>query len=95
MNRPRLIGIALLVFLVSASAVSVAYVKYLTRADFVHLQESRAERDALDVEWGRLRLEEASLTAHSRLEERASQALDMHLPETAEVRVLEVAAHGD
>ncbi|MBK1648501.1 cell division protein FtsL [Rhabdochromatium marinum] len=93
MNVSRLTGLAILGFLVIASAVSVAYVKYLTRAEFVHLQEARAERDALDLEWGRLRLEEASLTAHSRLEERARQALGMHLPQAAEVRVLEVHAH--
>ena len=93
MNVSRVTGLAILGFLVIASAVSVAYVKYLTRAEFVRLQEVRAERDALDLEWGRLRLEEASLTAHSRLEERARQALGMHLPQAAEVRVLEVRAH--
>lgn len=95
MTRPRLIGLALLVCAVIASAVSVAYVKYLTRAEFVRLQEARVERDALDIEWGRLRLEEASLTAHSRLEDRAREALGMHLPRAADVRVLEVAVHGD
>ncbi|MBK5968237.1 MULTISPECIES: cell division protein FtsL [Thiorhodovibrio] len=95
MTRPRLIGFALLAFAVIASAVSVAYVKFLTRAEFVRLQEARTERDALDVEWGRLRLEEASLIAHSRLEDRARQELGMHLPQAAEVRVLEVVTHGN
>ena len=94
MSRASHIGLAVLVGAVIASAVSVAYVKYLTRAEFVRLQEIRVQRDALDVEWGRLRLEEASLTAHSRLEERARQALGMHLPRATDVRVLEVAIHG-
>jgi len=95
MSRPRLIGLTLLSLLVVLSAVSVAYVKFLTRAEFVRLQEARTERDALDVEWGRLRLEEASLIAHSRLEDRARQELGMHSPQAAEVRVLEVVTHGN
>lgn len=95
MTRASQIGLALLMTAVIFSAVSVAYVKYLTRAEFVRLQDARAERDALDVEWGRLRLEEASLTAHSRLEERAREALGMHLPQAADVRVLEVATRGN
>jgi cell division protein FtsL len=95
MTRPRLLGLALLAGAVTTSAISVAYVKFLTRAEFVRLQDVRAERDALDTEWGRLRLEEASLTAHSRLEDRARQALGMHLPQATEVRVLEVVTHGN
>lgn len=95
MSRASLIGLALLASALLATAVSVAYVRYLTRAEFVRLQEVRTERDALDIEWGRLRLEEASLTAHFRLEDRARQALGMHLPGAAQVRVLEVAAHAD
>lgn len=95
MSRAGFFGVGLLVLMVVLSAVSVAYVKYLTRMEFVRLQDARSERDALDVEWGRLRLEEASLTTQSRVEERARQGLRMHLPQTAEVRVLEVLCRDD
>lgn len=94
MMSSRGLGLMLLAVASVTSAIAVAYVKYLTRTEFVHLQEVRAERDALDVEWGRLRLEEASLTAHSRVEEQARRTLGLHLPQAAEVRVLEVVSHG-
>jgi cell division protein FtsL len=75
---------------VVASAVAVIQVKYLTRTEFGVLQQVRAERDALDVEWGRLQIEEAALTSHTRIEDNARRKLDMILPEGGEVRVVEV-----
>jgi cell division protein FtsL len=75
---------------VIATAVAVIEVKYLTRTDFGTLQQVRAERDELDVEWGRLQIEEAALTSHTRIEDNARRKLDMYLPEGGEVRVVEV-----
>jgi len=80
-----LLGVA-----VVASATSVVYVKYLTRIEFVDLQAVRAARDALDVEWGRLRIEEAAIATHSRVERTARNALQMHLPRAGELRVVKV-----
>jgi cell division protein FtsL len=52
----------------------------------------RAERDALDVEWGRLQIQEAALTTHTRIEDNARTQLDMIMPAGGEVRVVEVTA---
>lgn len=93
MSRASLIGLLLLGAGVIASGVGVVYVKYLTRIDFVALQKVRAERDALDVQWGRLQIEEAALTSHTRVEQSARQQLGMHLPQVVEVRILEVAPY--
>jgi cell division protein FtsL len=86
----RLLGLTLLAAVVLVSGVAVVYVKYLTRIEFVDLQAVRAARDALDVEWGRLQLEEAALTTHTRVEGAARRDLDMHIPQAGEVRVVEV-----
>jgi len=94
MTRRELLAFAALAPAVLFSAIAVVYVKYLTRVEFVRVQEMRAARDALDIEWGRLRLEEASLVTYNRIEDTARRALDMHLPQGGEVRVLEVPAHG-
>jgi len=75
---------------VIATAVGVIQVKYLTRTEFGTLQQVRVERDELDVEWGRLQIEEAALTSHTRIEDNARRKLDMYLPEGGEVRVVEV-----
>lgn len=86
----QVIGVALLGLAVVASGTAVVYVKYLTRIEFVDLQAVRAARDALDVEWGRLRIEEAAMSTHTRVERTARQSLQMHLPRAGELRVVEV-----
>jgi cell division protein FtsL len=86
----QVIGVALLGLAVIASGTAVVYVKYLTRIEFVDLQAVRAARDALDVEWGRLRIEEAAMSTHTRVERTARQSLQMHLPRAGELRVVEV-----
>lgn len=85
-----LVSVLLLSLAVLASAVAVIHVKYLTRTEFVELQTLRTMRDALDVEWGQLQLEEAALTTHTRVERAAHQRLNMHMPTGDEVRVVEV-----
>ncbi len=79
----------LLILGILTSAVGVVYVKYQTRLIFVDLQALRVQREALDVEWDNLRLEEAALTNTVRVERHAKRHLDMHLPERREVRFIE------
>jgi len=89
MTRGEIRVLLVLALAVLASAVAVVYAKYLTRMEFVTLQTVTSERQALEVQWGRLRLEEAALTTHPRVEERARRLLGMHLPQGGEVRVIE------
>jgi cell division protein FtsL len=93
MTKQELRLLLLLSLAATATAVAVVYTKYLTRMEFVTLQTLIAERHALEVQWGRLRLEEAALTTHPRVEERARRLLGMHLPRRGEVRVIEVDGH--
>jgi 16S rRNA (cytosine1402-N4)-methyltransferase len=90
-NKSALLVVGLLMLSVIATAVAVIEVKYLTRTEFGVLQQVRAERDGIDVEWGRLQIEEAALTSHTRIEDNARRKLDMYLPEGGEVRVVEVS----
>lgn len=77
-----------------ATGIGVVYAKYLTRMEFVELQALRAERHRLDVRWEQLRLEEAALTTHPRVEAKARELLGMHLPQGREVRVIDGGPHG-
>ena len=88
MRRRAVWFIAVLILAAGASGVGVVYAKYLTRSHFVELQQVRSERDAADVEWGRLRLEEASLSTIVRVEAAARKDLKMHLPNAGEVRLI-------
>jgi cell division protein FtsL len=86
--------VALLALAAIASGVATVHAKYLTRVHFVQLQELRSQRDALDVEWNRLRLEEAALSTHVRVERKVRDDLGMYLPRIDDVLLIEEAGHG-
>jgi cell division protein FtsL len=89
MSRRSVWLLVALVFSVTLSAVSVVYTKYQTRVHFGDLQNLRAQRDALDVEWNRLRLEEAALSTHVRVERKARDQLGMFNPRFGDVLLIE------
>ena len=78
----------LLVGGIVATGIGVVYTKYLSRIEFVELQALRAERQGLEVRWGQLRIEEAALTTHPRVEAKARELLGMRLPQSQDVRVI-------
>ena len=88
MNPARLWIVGILAAAVVLSAIGVVYSKYLSRRDFVALQELQAEQERLGVEWGRLQLEESTLATDSQVEQRARDRLQMHLPDMNEVVVI-------
>jgi len=70
----------LLLGLVVFSALTLVYTRQQNRQLFSALHQLRAERDALDIEWGRLLLEEGAWSQHQRVESTARQRLGMDLP---------------
>ncbi|WP_260294924.1 cell division protein FtsL [Sedimenticola hydrogenitrophicus] len=88
MKRGQLILLLLLTFGLLLTATGVVYSKYATRKQFVALQMLRAERDAIDVEWGRLQLEQSTWATHARVEKIARKRLNMHIPAADEVVVV-------
>jgi cell division protein FtsL len=86
--------VAALLFGTSLSAVAVVHTKYLTRIHFAELQGLRSQRDALDVEWNRLRLEEAALSTHVIVERKARDTLGMYMPRVDDVLLIEEAGDG-
>ncbi|NND64675.1 MAG: cell division protein FtsL [Gammaproteobacteria bacterium] len=78
------IGIALLV-----SAIAIVYVTHQTRSLFVEAQSLNAERDALEIEWNRLRLEHSTWATHGRVEQLARDELDMRQPGADDIVVIE------
>lgn len=87
----------LFVFLLAgatASGIAVVHAKYQTRLYFGQLQDLRTQRDTLDVEWNRLRLEEAALSTHVRVERKARDELGMYIPRVDDVLLIEEADHG-
>ncbi|MCW8904366.1 MULTISPECIES: cell division protein FtsL [Sedimenticola] len=88
MNRGQLIILLFLAFSLLLTSTGVVYSKYATRKQFVALQMLRAERDAIEVEWGRLQLEQSTWATHARVEKIARKRLKMHIPTAEEVVVV-------
>lgn len=82
--------VVLMLLLVSAvlSALGVIYSAFLYRQAFNHQQQQFQQRDALEVEWGQLLLEQSALAAHSRIETTVTKRLDMYVPAPDEIVVV-------
>ena len=87
MNAPALLAMGLTVA-VAGSALLVVYSQHESRALFAELQELNRERDALDAEWGMLRLEQGAWATHGRVERLAREELDMVMPGRDDVIIL-------
>lgn len=76
----RFIALGVLALAVFASALAVVLARHESRKAFVELQQIEAERDAMQEEWGRLQLEQATWGTHGRVEELARAELQMTQP---------------
>jgi cell division protein FtsL len=73
---------------VLGSAMQVIYARHKARDLFVHLEKLNADRDSLDMEWGRLQLEQSYWSSHAFVERVANAKLQMSLPQTRDVRIV-------
>lgn len=80
MSRFARVAMALLIGTVLGSALGVIYAKHQTRKLFVELQGVQKSRDDLQIDWGRLQLEQATWATHGRIESVARERLEMHIP---------------
>ena len=67
----------LLLMLVVLSALAVVYSKHQSRKLFVELNSLQKMRDAMDVEWGQLQLEQSAWATSGRIEKLAREKLNM------------------
>jgi cell division protein FtsL len=73
---------------VLGSAVQVIYARHKARDMFVHLEKLDAQRDSLEIEWGRLQLEQSYWSSNAFVERVANAKLSMSLPQTRDVRIV-------
>lgn len=83
-----LLALPLLWLAVLGSAVQVIYARHNARDMFVHLERLNSERDALEMDWGRLQLEQSYWSSHAFVERVANTKLKMNLPQTRDVRIV-------
>ncbi len=74
--------------LVLVSAAGVIYSKHESRKLFVQLQALQKEQDQMDIEWGRMQLEQSTWATHGRIERLARKKLDMQIPSVDKVVII-------
>jgi len=83
----RLINVILLLLIV-VSALSVVYVKHENRMLYTQLRDLQKQRDLMDVDWGRLQLEQSTWATHSRVDNIARKRLAMRTLDYSEIVVV-------
>jgi cell division protein FtsL len=68
--------------------MQVIYARHKARDLFVHLEKLNTERDMLEMEWGRLQLEQSTWSSHAFVETVANAKLKMNIPQARDVRIV-------
>lgn len=74
--------------LLFTSAIAQIYIVHFNRTSFTQLQQLQAQRDEMNLEWGRLQIEQAAWSTHARIEQVASQQLQMKMPTPSTVVIV-------
>jgi cell division protein FtsL len=82
------LAVGVLLLAVIASGIAVVWARHQDRAAFVELSKLQNQRDALNVEFGRLELEQATWASPSRIESIARGQLGMISPPPASVEMV-------
>lgn len=83
-------AVCLLMLLVAvlASALGVVWTRHESRVLFVSLTALQNQRDELNIEYGRLELEQATYAEPRRIDDEARQKLGMVDPRPQDIRLL-------
>lgn len=88
MRAVGVLAIGVLLLAVVASGIAVVWARHQDRVAFVELSKLQNQRDALNVEFGRLELEQATWASPSRIEAVARGQLGMISPPAASVEMI-------
>jgi cell division protein FtsL len=84
----RALILLVLVLGVIASAIGVVWARHLHRQAYIELSTLERGRDELNIEFGRLQLEQATWSEANRIEQVAGTRIGMKFPEDADIVVL-------
>jgi len=85
----RVFLLVLLVAAVLASAIAVVHARHLHRQAHIELSGLVQQRDDLNIEFGRLQLEQATWSEANRIEQVAGTRIGMRYPTDADIVVLQ------
>lgn len=82
------LAVGVLLLAVIASGIAVVWARHQDRVAFVDLSKLQNQRDALNVDFGRLEIEQATWASPSRIESIARGQLDMISPPASSVEMI-------
>jgi len=85
----ELATVLLLAAAVTASGIWVTDAKHRARQLFVELEELNQEQDRLQIDWGRLQIEQSTWATHPRIEALARERLHLTNPADEQLVVVE------
>lgn len=88
MSRTGFLGLLLLYALVVGMALVVVANRHKARQLFAEIQTLEKERDKLNADWSRLKLEQSTLLNQVHVENKARQDLGMRKPSQEVTRVI-------
>lgn len=80
--------LVVLLMAVMSSAIGVIYAKHRNRMLYFELTRLQRQQDELNVNWGRLQLEQSTWATHSRIENIARKKLNMRNVNYGEVVIV-------
>jgi cell division protein FtsL len=90
----QLVAVLMLAASVTASGVWVIGAKHRARQLFIELEELNREQDRLQLDWGRLQIEQSTWATHPRIETLARERLKLTVPRDEQLVVVVESAAG-
>jgi cell division protein FtsL len=75
--------------IVIASALGTVTSQHKARKLYIELQQQQEAVRQYDIEWGQLQLEQSTWAMHARIEQIAKGQLQMQVPETARIQMVQ------
>lgn len=88
MKAAGVLAVGVLLLAVIANGIAVVWARHQDRVAFVELSRLQNQRDALNVEYGRLEIEQATWASPARIEQIARGQLGMISPPAASVEMI-------
>jgi len=71
-----------------ATGLGIVVARHQARQLFAELEALNREQDRLDIDWGRLRLEQSAYATHPRIEQVARDTLSLAAPSAGQIVVV-------
>jgi cell division protein FtsL len=88
MKAVGVFSLLLMLAAVLASAIAVVWTRHQSRVLFIQLSQLQGQRDELNIEYGRLELEQATWAEPRRIDSEARTKLGMFAPRPQDVQLV-------